>query len=298
MSSPVHHPNDLDAALRYAPPWARKVASPSATSRGDPDIEISPADLNDGSEPPFDGDRAMLALQRRLSRDANDVLDAPVRLDDRTTLDRIAFRLCTLAGIAALVAWLTISLPTLSISLPFKAQVDEILHAAMTHAAQTRALTATPVKVVHIHSEMMPLPVVMATPAVPATAPVAAAATPQTAPAPVQAAPATDELPQPKAQPTPLAPDEVTMLLKRGKDFLANGDISSARLLLRRAAEAGNSEAALALGSTFDPVVIDRLGAIGVHADTATARKWYEKAAALGSNNASQQIANLAATGR
>ena len=299
MSSPVHHPNNLDAALRYAPPWARKAASPGAASAGDLDAEISPAYLNDGEEPPFDGDRAMLALQRQLSLDPSDVPDLPVRLDDRPTLDRIAFRLCTLAGIAALVAWLTISLPTLSISMPFKAQVDAILRAATTHAAQAWSLTATPVKVVHISTEMAPLSTVTATPAAPAIVPLAVAkAAPQAASVLPQTAPATDQPPQPPAQTPPLAPDEVAMLVKRGKDFLADGDISSARLLLRRAAEAGDSEAALALGSTFDPAVIDRLGAIGVQADSAKARKWYEKAAALGSDNASRQIANLVAAGR
>ncbi len=77
-----------------------------------------------------------------------------------------------------------------------------------------------------------------------------------------------------------------------------NGDISSARLLLRRAAEAGNAEAALALGSTFDPTVIARLGAIGVRTDAEKAREWYRRAAALGSSLASQQLANLASSGQ
>jgi TPR repeat protein len=120
---------------------------------------------------------------------------------------------------------------------------------------------------------------------------------PKTPPVLPEAAPATTA-PRPAAPAVTLAPDEIAMLLKRGKDLLTNGDISSARLLLRRAAEAGNAEAALALGSTFDPAVIARLGAIGVEADAAKAREWYEKAAALGSNRASQQIANLAETGR
>ena len=43
------------------------------------------------------------------------------------------------------------------------------------------------------------------------------------------------------------------MLLTRGKDFLASGDLSSAQLLFRRAAEAGSAEAALNLASTYDP---------------------------------------------
>jgi TPR repeat protein len=90
------------------------------------------------------------------------------------------------------------------------------------------------------------------------------------------------------------AADEIEMLVKRGKDDLTNGDISSARLLLRRAAEAGSAEAALALGSTFDPAVVQRLGAIGVRVDRAKAREWYQKAAALGSKLASPQLGNLA----
>jgi TPR repeat protein len=77
-----------------------------------------------------------------------------------------------------------------------------------------------------------------------------------------------------------------------------NGDISAARLLLQRAAEAGSAEAALALGSTFDPVVIRQLGAVGVQGDAATAREWYQRAAQAGSRAAAQQLAKLAATGQ
>jgi TPR repeat protein len=105
---------------------------------------------------------------------------------------------------------------------------------------------------------------------------------------------------QPNARPRAdttlaLGAGDIAVLVKRGKDQLMDGDISSARLLLQRAAEAGNAEAALALGSTFDPLVIERLGAIGVQPDTAKARQWYQKAADLGSNLASGQLAKLAA---
>jgi hypothetical protein len=92
----------------------------------------------------------------------------------------------------------------------------------------------------------------------------------------------------------PLAPDtdEIAALVKRGKDFAAHGDLISARLLLRRAVEAGDSaEAALALGETFDPLVFQRLGVIGIKPDAASARKWYERAAELGSPIASHNLA-------
>ena len=156
MSSPVHHPEDLDAALRYAPPWARNTNTP-----GDPAAEIPPIiPSDDDFEPSFDGDRAMLDLQHRLSLDPDEPPEPPVRIDDRPTLDRIALRLCAVAGLAALVAWLTISLPInfslpINMSLPFKPHIDEIVHAAVAPA-----MTATPIKVVHIHTPIAPLALV------------------------------------------------------------------------------------------------------------------------------------------
>jgi TPR repeat protein len=91
-----------------------------------------------------------------------------------------------------------------------------------------------------------------------------------------------------------LDPQEIAMLVSRGEDYLTNGDLASARLLLRRAAAAGSANAALALGATFDPLVIRRLGAIGAESDIERARTWYQKAVELGSTAASRQLATLA----
>jgi TPR repeat protein len=85
--------------------------------------------------------------------------------------------------------------------------------------------------------------------------------------------------------------DEIAALVKRGKDFVTNGDLVSARLPLRRAAEAGSAEAALALGETFDPVVFQRLHVIGIEPDAARAQKWYRRATELRSAAASQHFA-------
>jgi TPR repeat protein len=71
--------------------------------------------------------------------------------------------------------------------------------------------------------------------------------------------------------------DEIAALVKRGQDFATNGDHLSARLLLRRAAEAGSAEAALALGETFDPIIFQRLHVIGIEPDAASAQKWYQR---------------------
>ncbi len=92
--------------------------------------------------------------------------------------------------------------------------------------------------------------------------------------------------------------EEIATLVNRGTDSLKSGDIASARLLLRRAAEAGSASAALMLGTTFDPLAIKQLGAIGVVPDVAQARQWYEKALELGSEAASQRLAKLAHTGQ
>ena len=91
---------------------------------------------------------------------------------------------------------------------------------------------------------------------------------------------------------------EIATLVSRGTEFMQSGDLSSARLLLRRAAEAGSASAALMLAMTFDPLVLHQLAAIGVVPDVAQARQWYEKAAALGSDAASERLAKLVHTGQ
>lgn len=98
------------------------------------------------------------------------------------------------------------------------------------------------------------------------------------------------------AVPTAAGPDreEIVALIARGQIYLANGDVVSARLVFRRAAEAGEAQAALALGGTYDPLVLKSLGVIGVAADAAQARSWYQKAAELGSREAPQRIEQLA----
>jgi hypothetical protein len=88
----------------------------------------------------------------------------------------------------------------------------------------------------------------------------------------------------------PLEAEEIATLLKRGQDFLKTGDIMSARLVLRRAANAGNGHAALALGATFDAVFLAQLGALGFAPDVAQARVWYQRALELGSTEASRRL--------
>ena len=98
-----------------------------------------------------------------------------------------------------------------------------------------------------------------------------------------------------ESNPLRLDNEEVVTLVKRGQDFLKDGDLASARLLLRRAVAAGSANAALTLGATFDPLVIQQLGAaIGAEPDTAQAREWYEKAVEFGSAEAPRRLQQLA----
>jgi len=110
---------------------------------------------------------------------------------------------------------------------------------------------------------------------------------------PPAAAPQAQSEPQPRSGVLHLDPGEIATLVKRGQDYLKNGDLVSARLLLQRAAAAGSADGAFALAQTFDPVVIARIGVIGVSPDAAKAREWYQKAAQLGSSLATQQLANF-----
>jgi hypothetical protein len=90
-----------------------------------------------------------------------------------------------------------------------------------------------------------------------------------------------------------LEPDEIARLVQRGRQLLQTGDIASARLALRRAAEASNAEAALALGTTFDPATLRDIGVLGFASNAGQARQWYQKAAELGSIEASRRLDRL-----
>ena len=88
-------------------------------------------------------------------------------------------------------------------------------------------------------------------------------------------------------------PGELTALVARGNALVATGDLSGARLLYRRAAEAGNARAALTLAETYDPIVLDTLGESGLAPNIAMARLWYQKANELGSTEALARLERL-----
>jgi hypothetical protein len=87
-----------------------------------------------------------------------------------------------------------------------------------------------------------------------------------------------------------------SQFVKRGIELIRTGNFAAARLLLRPAAEAGDSEAALLLGATYDPAVVSDLRALGLAPDPKVARDWYQRAMDAGSVEASRRIERLART--
>ena len=89
--------------------------------------------------------------------------------------------------------------------------------------------------------------------------------------------------------------ERIDLLVERSQELISEGDVGAARILLQRAAEAGDAHATLALGGTYDPVVLAMLQAHGVAADVSTARDWYKKASEFGSREAQQRLNLLTA---
>jgi hypothetical protein len=318
MSSPIHHAQDLDAALMSAPPWLRRGArdggrDPASEERptlaAAPPLEAAPtrwrakaagkaggktAGKTAGA---FSGDLAMAKLQQQLALHPDEVPAPPGQ--DPQSLWPIAKRVGAVAAVAAIVAWGVISVPgsmllrneTRPAGSPTTALSvnTDTVEPAMAPARSAPAVQAL---INHGLAEANALPqqqpVETPPPVLPQSLlPQPVPPLPPTAPPEPGSSPAAATTPQ-------LGTEEIATLVKRGRDYLADGDLSSARLLLRRAAEAGNADAALALGASYDPLFLRRLGAIGAAPDPAQARQWYQKSADLGSAAASAQLAKLA----
>ena len=291
MSAPHRHNTGrppLDAA-----PWRRRP---------------KPAAPRDVAAPRFVGDRAMVELRQRLSLDPEVVPQPPPASKNGRPIVELALRFGAVVGVAALAAWTVVSFSRAHLS------ADEVRQVRVAPA-----MAPTKVKLVNVHTGDADARPALAPIETPAASHVTFAAEDK-APAPASVVPL--PLQQPSwlpgvsialktPEPAPpmastsvatsksaLAPDEIATLIRRGKAFMTDGDVVAARLLLQRAAEAGNAEAALALGASFDPVVIKQAGAIGVQTDAALARQWYQKAQALGSDAATKQLANLASAGQ
>jgi capsular exopolysaccharide synthesis family protein len=108
------------------------------------------------------------------------------------------------------------------------------------------------------------------------------------------------EVVAPSKPPTPLQVAEsaqsqldLDRLLDRGDQLLALGDVASARLFYRLATKKGSAKGATAMGSTYDPVYLERIGIVGVRPSPAEAIKWYRQAIDMGHRGAEVQLREL-----
>jgi TPR repeat protein len=92
-----------------------------------------------------------------------------------------------------------------------------------------------------------------------------------------------------------MSKETAVSLMQRGQDSLKNGDIATARMLFGRLADAGIADAAFAAAETYDARYLAAHNVLGVPGDDAKARDYYQRAAQLGSTEASAHLAGAVA---
>jgi hypothetical protein len=338
MSSPTDRTYDPDDPSPYAPRWVRDAAHPPrrtplselgrrALAAEDGLRATSPMSRNrDQAAPPLaashpDGREEELVIDNFRVPHALDPGSVPEpwpapRSRLRSGVTGMMGRLALAGGIAALGALIAIGKLSLPGASGASGQSDPVpafgsRFGGLPSKAQDRAVTAEqpnePRQVAMVQPTVTP-------PSAPAAQPVVANAPPASVPAPapaalpptpaLTAAPIAAAAPGPAPAPAPATPaldpdsEEVLALVKRGEQIAASGDIAAARLILRRAADAHNARAALALAATYDPIVLEKIGVFGVTPDIAAARSWYEKAREFGSTEAPRRLELLASRGQ
>jgi hypothetical protein len=107
---------------------------------------------------------------------------------------------------------------------------------------------------------------------------------PETGALTTQVAPNSDVGQVPAVAPKPrklVSSAEISALVARGDALFGTGDLTSARLLYERAADAGYGPAALRLGESYDPS-FPALNRMAIRGDAALAARWYRRAHELG----------------
>jgi hypothetical protein len=87
-------------------------------------------------------------------------------------------------------------------------------------------------------------------------------------------------------------------VIERARALVAAGNIEADRAALSKLVESGNASAAVDLGSTYDPNILDALGVKSIPADVATARVWYLRAQEMGATEAAELLEDLESSER
>jgi hypothetical protein len=325
MSSPTDRIYDPSDPSPYAPRWVRNAPEGQRRMPAAGPLELEDPDAEDAARTIVASEQAPpLAAAPPVSDDEEFVIDdfrVPRSLDPgivpdpwparRSRLRRyrlfgVLGRLALAGSAAAVIALVAIG----KLSLPGATGATEQPGNAMAFGSRFfgHAGTASEPPIVAAGENDEHSQVALAQPSAPV--PVAPVKAVPIAPAPAAPPPAVNVVAPPAPDPAsaavapaasaPATPaldpnsEEVATLVKRGQELAAAGDVAAARLTLRRAAEAHNAQAALALGATYDPTVLERLGIFGVSPDIARARSWYEKAQEYGSVEAPRRLELLA----
>jgi TPR repeat protein len=168
--------------------------------------------------------------------------------------------------------------------------------AISAQAAQAATVPASPSVPLPQMAPVEVAPVQMTTSEIPSSRSVAAAQASLTADRP--AADMTTRLLDPPVQtrartairPTPRGLE----LYVRGQEAERQGNLSGARRFFASATEQGSSAAARSLGRLYDPAYLKQAALGGIDADPALARRWYERAVAMGDTEAGPLLDALA----
>jgi hypothetical protein len=285
MSTPIRHAKHIDPALIYVPPRVRE--------RGLVPIEpTAPAVNSDRGSAlrEFRGDRANTKVQRRLARDPEWVPEPPQSQPDGRSYWTIALPAVGILGLAAVIVWVVVSIPSARLLLKSDLVRAGFLGTSVaTDPAEqfpktplSNAQESGNLQEPRSRFDLSEFTAVAPAPSVPV--------------APTRAPPSAPNRTIPDFVTRLLDRDELASMRQRADDFIKSGDLSSARLLLERGAEAGDARATLTLAGTYDPNVLKTLGFQEGVADIAMARLWYDRAQTLDAAEAPRGIQELATT--
>jgi hypothetical protein len=112
---------------------------------------------------------------------------------------------------------------------------------------------------------------------------------------PVTSVDATQRIAPLPTPPQTVSPSVTAAKMKVGVELMTYGEVTAARMMFQRVAEAGEGAGAFALAETYDPLVLGELRLREeVKPDLALARAWYERARDLGLLEARDRISRLA----
>ena len=89
--------------------------------------------------------------------------------------------------------------------------------------------------------------------------------------------------------------EQALHLYSKGLELVERGDVDAARRFFEGAADMGLSPGAMALATTYDRNELTKPKVVGLQANAAAARKWYDRAAELGAAEAGDRLRKLGA---